>query len=407
MLAAVSAAQEPLLEAFSGTPSATELRRRLGTLPSAELTNLFRLAVEGRLALAGEGACLPLDAAQHAAVRDALALHPRRELVPFLEDLARRSLETRERLEAHRILEAMGAAEHLRLLLRLSAVPGEEAPALELRTSFTAAAAAIFAREPQALAEVQVLLGECPPALGAPLIEALARVRGARATEALARLLGRVPGLDGLLLCRLAQRGRFSARNEEFVFEALRRYLGHADPSLVAGAARATAALGDEAAVAELIELIEHRDPRARSSAFEALTALSGLALGEDASRWTSWYQAEAAWWEREADARLVRIERAHGQEYVRAAREVLEHRLFRDRSAEAFVHALGRRDAHEVWIACRALRELGSPLAVPPLVELLRADDPRVREAALEALRAITGLELDPSPESWESVEP
>jgi HEAT repeat protein len=219
-------------------------------------------------------------------------------------------------------------------------------------------------------------------------------------------LLGRVPGLDGLVLCRLSQRGRCSGRSAEFVFTAVRRYLRHLDPALVCAATRAVAVLGDDDSVEELIVLIEHGDERVRDAAFKALAELSGLDHGRDTARWTAWYHAEMHWWEHEADASLARIERAHGQEFVRAAREVLEHRLFRERSAEAFAQALERREFDEVWLACRALRELDSPVAVPALIGLLERGDPRLRSAAHDALRAITGLDLDPVPELWARVE-
>jgi HEAT repeat protein len=74
----------------------------------------------------------------------------------------------------------------------------------------------------------------------------------------------------------------------------------------------------------------------------------------------------------------------------------VLEHRLYRDRLAESFAQALARSDADEVWLACRALGELRSAAAIPALVECLQRDDPRLRAAALAALRAITGAELE-----------
>jgi hypothetical protein len=391
-----------LQEAFSGAPATLELRRRLGALPASELPRLFRLSVEARLVLPQADTLLPLDDEQLAAVRAALSARPRRELVPFFEDLARGPLELRERLEALLVMAAVGEGENLRLLLRLSTSLGDEAPAFELRTGFTDALAAILRRVPAAIEQMPGLFAESPPAFTGPVVEALARCEGRRATEILAGLLGRVPGVDGLLLARLARRGRYSGRGEEFVFEALERYFRHSDPALVAAAVCASAELGAAAAAEEMIGLLEHRDERVRTSAAQALGTLSGLDFGPDAARWAAWYQAEMDWWEREADARLVRIERAHGQEYVRAAREVLEHRLFRERLAEAFTQALARRDADDVWLACRALGELRSVSAIPALVECLERDDARLRAAAHAALRAITGADLGPEPEAW-----
>jgi HEAT repeat protein len=107
-------------------------------------------------------------------------------------------------------------------------------------------------------------------------------------------------------------------------------------------------------------------------------------------------------WWEEEAEALLVRIERGHGAEFTRAAREAMEHRLFRDRIAEAFAQALRRSNLEEVRLSCRALELLGSSTAVRGLVECLQSDSPAVREAAWQALRAITGDDLPMESDSW-----
>lgn len=407
MLAAPGAGQEALREAFSGSPAPVELRRRLTQLPAEELTPLFRLAVEARLVLAGDGEVLPLDEVRLEAVRAALAARPRRELVAFLEALSRQPLELRERLEAHRLFSAAAGCDQLRLLVRISLAPGDGLPPQELRTSFVATLAAVLSREAGGLDQIPALFAESPPALASSVIEAVAAVDGARATQVLARLLGRVPGLDGLLLGRLAQREESADLCDEFVLDGLRRYLKHADPVLSVAACRATAALGDDGSIEELIGLLEQGEERVRAAAGEALGVLSGLAFGLDVERWSSWFQAETRWWSERADAELARIEGARGPEYLRAARAALEHRLHRDRIAEAFVQALGRRDADEVWLACRALGELGSRVAVPALIECLEHEEKAVREAAWRALRAITGQDLPMEAASWARLAP
>jgi len=399
---ALGRAQEALQEAFSGAPAALELRRRLTLLPGEELPRLFRLAVEGRLVLAPNGEVLPLDEVGLDAVRAALAVRPRRELVTFLDGLSRAPLELRERLEAHRLFSVAGGGEHLRLLLRLSLVPGDGLPPQELRASFVGALAAVLKRDELALEQIPSLFAESPPGLVGSVIEAVAEVTGPHATQVLARLLGRVPGLDGLLLGRLAQRADSADLCDEFVLDGLRRYLRHADPVLVVAACRALAVLGDDGAVEELIVLLERGDERVRAASGAALTTLSGLSFGLDVERWSSWFQDEQRWWNERAETELARVEGARGAEYVRAARAVLEHRLHRDRIAEAFVQALGRRAADEVWLACRALGELRSRVSLAALVECLEHEDPAVREAAWRALQAITGEALPAESASW-----
>lgn len=393
----------PALESVLAEPrTAAELRRRLNGLDAAELPRLFQLAAEGRLPGRDGDALPPLHDEQRQIVREALAARPRRELVPLLEDLASRPQSLSARLEAQRLLGGIGSGDHMKLLTRLT-VPVQErgAVAPELRAGFSAALEAILARDAAALAHLPALFSESPPGLASPIVEALASVDSQAATRTLASLLGRSPGIDPLLLARLADRGPLRTGDDESVFDAVRRYLRQRDPALAAGAACASGRLEDDGAVEGLVVLIEGPDQRVRASAFEALERISGLSLGDDPARWTSWYNAEMRWWEEEADALLVRIERGHGLEFVRAAREVLEHRLFRDRIAESFIIALAHRSEEDVVLACAALQQLRSHRAVPGLIECLERDDP-VRAAALRALRAITGLELPPRADSW-----
>lgn len=390
-----------LARVFAEPCTPVELRRRLQAVESAEVPLLFFFAAEGRLPDGDAGDPARIEE-QRGLVREALAARPRRELVPFLEDMAARPQGTSVRLEAQRLIGAIGTGEQLRLLTRWTAPPQAGANlAPELRAGLTRALTAILARDPTALPQFPGLLSESPPGMASSIVEALAATRSAQATRLLASLLGRMPGLDGLLLTRLAERAR-PLEGDEATFDAVRRYLRQRDATLVCAAARVCGQLRDDGAVETLVALMEHGDERVRRSVFDALQRISGLDFGPDAARWTSWYHAEMRWWEEEADSLLANIERARGLEFMRAAREVLEHRLYRDRIAESFVQALGRDNAAEVRSACQALEQLGSTQAVDALVECLERDDPLVRAAAWKALRKLTGADLPPERSSW-----
>jgi len=327
--------------------------------------------------------------------------------VLFLEDLASRPIEPSLRREAQRLLGCMGCADHLKLLARLTQ-PLQERGTVEpeLREGFGAAMGAILARDPAALGQVRSLFSESPPGLASSIVDAVAGVRSHTATRIMADLLGRSPGLDPLLLARLAERGRLRVSGEESVFESVRRYLRQRDPALVSAAVLACGELGDDGSVEFLMDLLEHADERVRHCAFKALRDITGLGFGEEAARWRSWYQAETRWWEDVAEATLVHVERGRGLEFVRAAREALEHRLFRDRIAEAFAQGLSRRSGgEEVLLSCRALAQLRSPVGIPSLIECLERSDPEVRSAAWKALRAITGVDLPPEVDSWAAL--
>lgn len=412
--ASPSSAQDSRKSAFAGglqralaEPGTTaELRRRLASLDAAELPELFAFVAEGRVPGSASGSQALWDSTREGErqiARECLAARPRRELVPLLEDLAGRPQETMVRLEAQRLLGAMGSGDHIKLLARLT-VSQHERAALdpELRAGFTAALDGILARDAAALSQVAALFSESSPGLSSSIVEALARLDSVQATRVLASQLGRSPGLDPLLLARLGERGRLRSGSDESVRYTVRRYLGQRDPALVSAAARASGQLGDDGAVETLVGLMEHEDERVRTSAFEAMACISGLAFGPDPARWTSWYHAEMRWWDEEAETLLVRIERGRGLEFVRAAGEVLEHGLFRDRIAESFSQALAHGNLVEVRLACRALEQLRSHRAINGLLECLEREEPEVREAATRALNAITGAELSPEPGSW-----
>lgn len=394
---------ERLERALEGSRTALELRRRLGNLDAPEIPGLFLLAAEGRLPGSAPGAGARIDAEERQLVRECLSARPRRELVLFLSDLAASPLTLAQRLEAQTLLAGMGSGEHIRLLGRLTHPSQERAPiAPELRNGLRAALSSILARDPSALSVVALFFSESPPALSSAIVDAVADQRTSEASRLLATLLGRSPGLDPLLLARLAERQGVPAVRDENVFEAVRRYLAHRDPALVCAAALACGKLGDDGSVEALIGLIEHPDERVRARAFVALSDISGLGFRDEAARWTSWYHAEMRWWDEEADSLLVRVERGRGREFVRAANEALEHRLFRDRIAESFAQTLQHGSSMEVMLACRALGRLRSPVAVQALLECTESEDARLREAAWKALRAIPGVELPPESDSW-----
>jgi len=392
-----------LARAVEESRTPVELRRRLAAAGPEIVPALFRCLVDDRLPAGTDGAPIALTDETRTVLFESLCERPRREVTAFLEELATRTPTVPERLAAQRVVGRIGAADHARLLVRLTLEADAGAPiAAELRTGFTEAMSAVLMRDGAAVGRTREFLGEGSPRLAGPLVDALATVTTEEATRALSGLLGRSPALDPLILARLAERRRVGARVDPGTAEAVRRYLDHGDPALISAAAHASGELRDDEAVEALVQLVDHPDERVRTSVFGALEKVTGYAFGADAARWTSWYQAEMRWWEEEAEALLVRIERGHGAEFTRAAREAMEHRLFRDRIAEAFAQALRRSNLEEVRLSCRALELLGSSTAVRGLVECLQSDSPAVREAAWQALRAITGDDLPMESDSW-----
>ena len=397
---------------FEEAKDEADLRRRLHALKPDAIPLLFRALDEGRLVAlgmkGGDRGERTLDPEELRLVRETLIDQPRRDLVQFLSGLAEAESGPRTRAIAIELLGEVGTSEHFRLLARL-ALPHERwadrrsVLPFEVRGPFQEALSSILARDPGASRLVRGLFMETPPALSGSIVEALGDERAREGSVILASLLGHAPGLDPLIIARIAERGPSGLRaSDESVREAVRPYLGRHEPALIGAAAHACGELQDDESLDELLELTDHPDALVRGNVFRALKRITGFDYGEDVARWSHWYTAEKSWWDRESEEVLRLVELGSGIEFARAAREALEHRLFRDRLAEAFVAGLPRADAEHVILCCQALGRLGSPEAVEELIECLDHRDREVREAAREALRSITGHDLGLESQAW-----
>lgn len=382
-----------VLRAFEESVDAQDLRRRLVPLGTESLPLLFRIAVAGRLPASGDEIPAPLGSAERQVVREVLTIVPRKALTAFLEDLAAVEQTAPTRLEAQRLLTAVGNADHLRLLARITVATRDRGLAPALRTGFGGALAAILERDPLAHARLYTLVREVPATLAGSVVRAMADDPAVEATGALGDLLGFSPELDPLLLTCIGDRGRRDWTIEQAVRDQVRRQLTQRDPIVLCAAARAAGRLEDDEAVPHLVELLPHDEARVRAAAHLALKTISGLGLDPDPAVWQRWYTAEMDWWDTVADSVLARVDRDHGEDFVRAAGELMQHRLYRERVAESLVRALDRHDDSEVRLACQLLGNLGSPVAIAALEDCLRHDDPGVRRAAAASLERLTAV--------------
>lgn len=379
-----------VLRAFGESADVQDLRRRLVPLGSESLPLLFRIAVAGRLPASGDEIPAPLAPEQRQVVREVLTIVPRKVLNAFLEDLAAVEQTAPTRLEALRLLTAVGSAEHLRVLARITVAPRDRGLAPALRSGFEAALAAILERDPQAHPRLRALVREVPATLAGSVVRAIAADPAPEASGALADLLGLSQELDLVLLTRIGDRGRRDWTIEAAVRDQVRRHLAQREANVLCAAARAAGRLGDDEAVPALIELLNHAEERVRAAGYAALRSLSGLGLDPEPEVWQRWYSDEMDWWDTVADSVLARVEREHGVDFVRAASELMEHRLYRERAAESLVQALGRHDSGEVRFVCQLLGNLGSPVAIAALEDCLRHDDPAVRRTAAASLERL-----------------
>lgn len=389
------------------TPDAATVER-LGALPPDALPILFGLVETGHLPPAPDaedGAPRRLTEGQEAAALAGMRALGRGAVREYVAARLAGNPGIATRVASLRVLGAMGGAGELELAVS-AAMPSADrnAPFPRVVEAFVEAAEAILRRDSRALRSVDFVIRGTHRALRHHLVKAVGATRSARGIEPLADLLGEDPRLDVVLLTQIARLGP-SARPpiDVAILRNVREYLWSDDEQLVREAAHVTGVLDDFEAMQRLVELV--RDPRTpiRESAHWALRRMTGLALRADARLWRSWYAAESSWYRERAPGLVESLRHETAGEVVKALSELARHRLHRHRLAVEIEAVLRHERAHVRRLGCIALRQLGSPVAVPALVERLLDPDESVILAAGNALRSLTGLELPPSFDAWQ----
>ena len=206
------------------------------------------------------------------------------------------------------------------------------------------------------------------------------------AVRQIARLAGKAaPGMRGDLAARLRPLLEWSD-------DATRRH-----------AMRALVALDDEASIPVLLKIVENEGTTRHEAEFAALVDLAGRKLSPDAARWRRWYEEERTWVEKKSAAVLETLSSKDDAVVVAAFRELADHGLGRERSAEAVAEVLRVHGSTPVRNqACLALGRLRSKAGVDALLGALTDSDPAVAGSALHALETITGLALPLNAKVW-----
>ena len=230
--------------------------------------------------------------------------------------------------------------------------------------------------------------------LAPTLIELSAEEPGAIGLERTSALLGRRTEADSLILSTLTKQ----AEAERFLSDVDRarqrvlEELDTEDPGHLAHAIRACEALECSDAAGRLIQLLTHEDHNVKQLAQQALEELSLERSLRGFEEWESWHQAQLNWWARESSELLDNIQSGSPAFAVRAAKEISQRRLFRERFLEALKSG-SRRSEPEVAVVCVAtLGHLGTNLSTEPLKVALNHEALEVQQAAYQALRRLTG---------------
>lgn len=277
----------------------------------------------------------------------------------------------------------------------------------QVRLRIENALRAAFESHPHAMRAV----AKDPASLAPQLLPLIARAapEGHDGAGALLLLLGVHSELDVVVIERLGFFARGPAgfgggRVHVEVVEHVRDRLRHSEPSVRKQALVAMGYLVDPDSIPMQIALLENRDRAVQRAAAWSLERATGMHYGNDAERWTAWYEAELAWFHEhglESERTLLACPDADA---ISIIRELTARSLFRHIVSDMLAPVLFRGNHFVVEAACSALKQLRSPHAIGHLVEGLEHADPECRAIIHRTLIELTGLELPASPHSWEA---
>lgn len=249
--------------------------------------------------------------------------------------------------------------------------------------------------------QAAALLRAAPGVLTPSIVDGIARGRGtARAAGLLVELMSEFDGdLDPILLNRvesIARRG--TVRLDETLCAVVRRRLDSEVAFIRQEAALAAGAIGDQRAVARLIELLEDETSSVRDVSHSSLRSLTSMTISADPFRWREWHARQTHWWDERGRLLLTRLPEAPLGELIDLVAEISTKRLFRDEVAAALVPLLRHTDARYVEVVLAALVNLRAPAAIPEISRLRVGGDRRLQRLATDALRALkaAGVEVD-----------
>ena len=309
-----------------------------------------------------------------------------------------------EQTAAVRIFGACGDGRHVAALLEVAQRAGGATPTLRFREVVEKSLASLLVRVPAGFAELRQMWTSVPGELRGAALKAVGETRRPEALEFLQGVLRLDPDACDSVLGQVARLAPYAAGDTESLAAEIRALLASQEPGRPQAAAIALGALGDEDAVPPLVDLLASADAPTRGAASWALRRITGLDL-RDHALWSAWLARERAWLPESAPHAFEMLASSRPEDATRAIRDVAGHRLARDLRSRKLAGALQHADAYVRHLAAEALAQSGSRAAAPALVEALADPTPAVADAALAALRAITGLELPPQADLWHAA--
>jgi HEAT repeat protein len=292
------------------------------------------------------------------------------------------------------IYGAFGDAADLAVVMRLA---DAEIAADVLGDDFQEALASILRRDPDASRGVSGIIRSTSLALSIHLARAIGEAGSRESLPALRSLLEVRAELAELVLVQIE---RIASRNASpfppDVIAAVRELLRSDDQAVAVAAVRAAGSLEDVAAVRELIELLDSRARRMRPTAHGALIRISGQRFHATRAMWSTWADAELAWWLDSSSTTLKRLNSSDPLIVIAAIQELVLHPLFRHELAAELASLAEHPDPRVSKLSCLALGQLGSAAAIPALDVAFRNPE-TVAEAKLALASIRTNATVGP----------
>jgi hypothetical protein len=323
---------------------------------------------------------------------------PSRAVRACIAGVASRSPSEPERRAGLAVLERIGTAEEVPLVLRLGA-PGLE-PQLRL------CLAGLLRRDGRGLTRLEPEFERAGSATRSVILAAVEDLRSVEGAAWLSRSIERGRGPRSETLSRLGRMAQ-GLRGElpEELGASVRAVLSGSDFRARRDAIVAAGRMRDSHAVAQLIELLEDSDPGAREDAAWSLERITRLRFGQQPERWRAWHAAEREWWSQHSSDVFALLRGQDRRARLVSLVDIARLNLHRERLASEVVFLLEDEDVATATVAARVLGRLEADNVLGQLVAALRREEPDVVQAAWHALRRITGKDLPAEPEAWNQV--
>jgi len=378
-------------------------------LAAVDLADLFGILVVGTIPLPGvdpEGAAFgarvstALTGLQRQCALNAIAARPPASLRRFLA--AQVTPEESRSMRKTALLLLAPIAGSRDLAYGVSLVDGDLP---RLARDFESFVSSTLTNDDLAHSLVKEMLRTSDTALRATLIRGVGAAGSERGLALLDRFLyADDPNLE-LLLCQIARLARVIGQvDDEALSTSVRHFLTGEEPGIVGAAARAAGALGDTAAIPELIALLDHESGTVRGSVKDSLTELTGLRFATR-RRWFLWYDSERAWWDTRWPSLAPALRTATRDTITSLLAESIGKRLERDLLAREVAALLDHDDELVRRLACQSLGQLGTAPVIPDLLSAMSDVDEAVAMSAWASLCDITRLDLPNDPSACSQI--